>query len=105
MEKAKNIVMLLKEGKSMPQNLRIWDSIYLFNKVWVSSFDQFDNSKIMIATRGWNSLNRAFLTDPDICATMPDQEIENENEKAFKDVTLLEAVVHGIINMSTSSPA
>ena len=102
MMKTKKKIMALKERKSITQDLRTWDMIPLINKVWVSIFDQVDKNKNAIANREWNLLNRALLSDPNIRATVIDK--KRETEEASEDITLSDAVVRGVIDLSTDSP-
>ena len=74
--KAKKELMALKESKSIPQDLRTWNIISIINKTRMSIFDQVDKNKNAIAYRGWKPLNRALRADPQIRATMTDEERE-----------------------------
>ena len=86
----------------MPQDLRTWDSIPLINIAWLSSFGQINKNKITIVVRRWNALNRALLADSDICTTISDE--KRDTEETSEDFTLSDAVVHGVIDLSTDSP-
>ena len=68
----------------------------------MSSFDWVDKNKNVIVDREWNPLNRALLADPDIRATMTDE--DRNTDETSEDVTLPDAVVHGVIELSTDSP-
>lgn len=78
--RAKQELVEYREAKCLPPKLQSTDLIPLINKAWSQSFARISKNKKAILDRGWNPLNKALLTLPEIRATMTDEERKSEVE-------------------------
>ena len=72
--KAKEQLARFKLRHNLPLKFKPTDIVPLVNAAWKDSFDNVQKAKTSLADRGWNPLNRATLTYPEILSTRTTQQ-------------------------------
>ena len=70
--------MNFRREECLPTVLQATDLMPIINKAWSQSFARVKDNQKAISERGWNPLNYNLMLNPEIRATMTEQEREEE---------------------------
>lgn len=80
MSKQKRLLVEEKIRRNLEPTITKTDVIPLVNRCWAASFARTENNKKAIADRGWGPLNFAQLANPEIIATKPKGENNDDDD-------------------------